>query len=244
MATRSHRPCKEPQATGLLVFDSVKALGHFGMLLASLYGTVASMKILLFSLLLVLVANANEVVYGSKSGTIPSGGENPVTLVDVAAGEAIEIMSVIGGGTADGSDEFVGTNFIIMAKYGELPSMTWQEWQVEANRTDRGVTRSSNQFVPVVNNMLVGPCTIQLDVGDTERASFSYQVSYKITKPSAANTTTSAPILLPPSQDAVQRWFVRLQVSSDLKTWQDVQPGEFLGSDSARFFRIQTTEAQ
>lgn len=65
------------------------------MLLASLYGTVPSTKILLFSLLLVLVANANEVVYGSKSRTVQSGGESIVTLVDLATGESIEIMSVL-----------------------------------------------------------------------------------------------------------------------------------------------------
>jgi hypothetical protein len=35
-----------------------------------------------------------------------------------------------------------------------------------------------------------------------------------------------------------------LQVSSDLKAWDDVAPGQFLGSDTARFFRIQTTEAE
>ena len=44
------------------------------------------------------------------------------------------------------------------------------------------------------------------------------------------------------TQDAAQSWFVNLQVSSDLKTWEDVQPGQFLGSDSARFFRIKTSE--
>jgi len=29
-----------------------------------------------------------------------------------------------------------------------------------------------------------------------------------------------------------------------LKTWEDVQPGQFLGSDSARFFRVKTSEAE
>ena len=38
------------------------------------------------------------------------------------------------------------------------------------------------------------------------------------------------------------RGSVNLQVSSDLKTWEDVQPGQYLGSDSARFFRIKTSE--
>lgn len=62
------------------------------------------MKILIPLLLLTLGANANEVVYGSKSGTVESGGESTVKLVDVAAGEAIEIMSVIGGRTVDGEE--------------------------------------------------------------------------------------------------------------------------------------------
>ena len=198
------------------------------------------MKILLFSLLLSLGSYASEVVYGSKSGTIPGGGFGFVTIVDVAAGETIEIMGVIGGQTLpDGSLD--DARFTIQALYGDLPSMSWQHWDVQAGRIGGTTVRPQNQLVPAVNNMLVGPCRIAMVTQNLQNSHF-YQVSYKITKPSTANTTTSAPILLPPSQDAVQRWFVRLQVSSDLKTWQDVQPGEFLGSDSARFFRIQTSE--
>jgi hypothetical protein len=90
---------------------------------------------------------------------------------------------------------------------------------------------------------MVGPCSIFI-TDESNLESFDWQVSYKITKPSAANTTTSAPILLPPTQDAAKSWFVNLQVSSDLKAWDDVAPGQFLGSDTARFFRIQTTEAE
>ena len=194
------------------------------------------MKILLFSLLLALGSYASEVVYGSKSGTIQSGGEPTVTLLDLAAGEAIEILSVIGGSTDNG---FRNTEFIIKAKYGRLLSMTWQKWSVSGGQFSP-TSRDSNQEVPVLNNMLVGPCTIQLGANFFNGSSYSYQVSYKITKPSAANTTTSAPILLPPSQDVAQTRFVRLQVSSDLRTWQDVQPGEFF-SQSAMFFRIQTS---
>ena len=200
------------------------------------------MKILIPLLLLTLGVNANEVVYGSKSGTIESGGESTVKLVDVAAGEAIEIMNVIGGIITDGTDDFRSYTFKIKAKYGELPAMGWQLWNTAGSG---GIAyRGGNQDVPVVNNMLVGPCTIQLETGGTSRYSYKYQVSYKITKPSAAGTTTSAPILLPPTQDAAKSWFVKLQVSSDLKTWDDVAPGQFLGSDTARFFRIQTTEAE
>ena len=203
------------------------------------------MKILIPLLLLTLGVNANEVVYGSKSGIIESGGESTVKkLVDVAAGEAIEIMNVIGGITTDGFDNFQSISFYIKAKYGEFPSMGWQQWRTAGSLG--GAYRGANQDVPVVNNMLVGPCTIQLEPqnANNDGYSYTYQVSYRITKPSAANTTTSAPILLPPTQDAAQSWFVNLQVSSDLKAWDDVAPGQFLGSDTARFFRIQTTEAE
>jgi|TARA_B100001059_G_scaffold160676_1_gene160238 hypothetical protein len=44
------------------------------------------MKILIPLLLLTLGLNANEVVYGSKSGTLESDGETTVQLVDVATG--------------------------------------------------------------------------------------------------------------------------------------------------------------
>ena len=94
------------------------------------------------------------------------------------------------------------------------------------------------------DDVMVGPCSISICPSQTGRELNFYQVSYKITKPSAAGTTTSAPILLPPTQDAAKSWFVKLQVSSDLKTWDDVAPGQFLGSDTARFFRIQTSEAE
>jgi len=120
--------------------------------------------------------------------------------------------------------------------------MSWQKWDGTGNSGN--IFRDNNDSMPVVNNMLVGPCTIQLGVGSTNGTSYSYQVSYKLTKPSTTGTTTSAPILLPPTQDAAKSWFVKLQVSSDLKAWDDVAPGQFLGSDTARFFRIQTTEAE
>ena len=118
--------------------------------------------------------------------------------------------------------------------------MGWQEWYCAGGLGQS--RRVYNETVPVVNNMLVGPCTIQVGLFSTNGYSHKYQVSYKITKPSAAGTTTSAPILLPPTTDAAKSWFVKLQVSSDLKTWDDVAPGQFLGADTARFFRIQTSE--
>jgi hypothetical protein len=117
-------------------------------------------------------------------------------------------------------------------------------------------------FIENREMFIVGPCKIMLTLTGFEVTTnnsnpalaqkpenfsnmvLQYDLSYRITKPSAAGTTTSAPILLPPTQDAAKSWFVKLQVSSDLKTWDDVAPGQFLGSDTARFFRIQTTEAE
>ena len=58
--------------------------------------------------------------------------------------------------------------------------------------------------------------------------------------PSPVNT--SPPILLPPTEDPSKNWFVKLQVSTDLKNWEDVEAGQFLGSNTARFFRIETSE--
>jgi len=143
----------------------------------------------MISILAALSVNANEVVYASKSGTIELGAEDTVTIVDVAAGEAIEIMSVIGGSFEDRfPDNFQSGRFSINAKYGELPSMTWQKW--ETNGDQGSSYRPQNEYLPVISNMLVGPCTIQLRAESAVGRSHSYQVSYKITKPSASGTTT------------------------------------------------------
>ena len=197
------------------------------------------MKILIPLLLLTLGVNANEVVYGSKSGTTDARDGNIVKIVDVAAGETIKISNVTGG-IVTGETQLNRSEFVVLAQHGELPAMGWQSWVTGGSYGNSSLKNNAPR--PAIDDVMVGPCTIHLSLGTTIGEKASWQVSYKITKPSAANTTTSAPILLPPSQDAVQRWFVRLQVSSDLKTWEDVQPGEFLGSDSARFFRIQTSE--
>ena len=165
------------------------------------------MKILIPLLLLTLGVNANEVVYGSKSGTIEFGGDNTVKLVDVAAGETVEILNVIGGYFIDGQ-AFRSGQFYVQAKYGELPAMAWQEWYTGGTEGRSG--RADNANTPVIDNVLVGPCSIQLQPKNGgERYTHTYQVSYKLTKPSAANTKTSAPILLPPTQDAAKSWFVK-----------------------------------
>jgi hypothetical protein len=46
---------------------------------------------------------------------------------------------------------------------------------------------------------------------------------------------------VPPTSAIDSKWNIQLQVSTDLSNWEDVVPGEFLGSDKARFFRIKTT---
>ena len=203
------------------------------------------MKILIPLLLLTLGVNANEVVYGSKSGTIEPDGESAVKLVDVAAGETIQILNVIGG---EDRETFIRYGTVtIKAQYGNLPLLTWQSWSVGGDATSGGYSNGVNQqgttvFRHFTDDVIVGPCSVYVEQAASRKT--YYQVSYKITKPSAAGTTTSAPILLPPTQDAAKSWFVKLQVSSDLKAWDDVAPGQFLGSDTARFFRIQTTEAE
>ena len=113
---------------------------------------------------------------------------------------------------------------------------------------------SDGEAVIAAQKFIVGPCKILVapnrpsvpwpnrgrddEVSDFGDFKFFYDFSYRITKPSAAGTTTSAPILLPPTQDAAKSWFVKLQVSSDLKAWDDVAPGQFLGSDTARFWDL------
>ncbi|MDG1362874.1 MAG: hypothetical protein P8Q54_05310 [Akkermansiaceae bacterium] len=62
----------------------------------------------------------------------------------------------------------------------------------------------------------------------------------KITPFVATNITTSKPIIVPPTSANDSKWNVQLQVSTDLSNWEDVVPGEFLGSDKARFFRVKT----
>jgi len=92
------------------------------------------------------------------------------------------------------------------------------------------------------SQLAVGPCDIVSEhlCPQTSPATGPYRISYKITKPSPVNT--SPPILLPPTEDPSKNWFVKLQVSTDLRNWEDVEAGQFLGSNTARFFRIQTSE--
>lgn len=197
------------------------------------------MKILIPLLLLTLGANANEVVYGSKSGNLTEVGVNEdqskvTTLLELQEGELLELIGITGAG--------ITTNGF-PAAFLSVMLMTQHENQQPAAFFNSGGLPWT--YSATVAPRVVGPCKVLVASSWARNIdSVEYQVSYKLTKPSAAGTTTSAPILLPPTQDAAKSWFVKLQVSSDLKAWDDVAPGQFLGSDTARFFRIQTTEAE
>lgn len=156
------------------------------------------MKILIPLLFLTLGVNANEVVYGSKSGTLESDGETTVKLVDVAAGETIQILNVIGG---EDRDTFIKSRTILIkVQHGNLPLLNWQGWNVTGDEASIYTSNGINQggtgvFRHFTDDVMVGPCSIYIQKGFSGKA--YWQVSYKITKPSAAGTTTSAPILLP-----------------------------------------------
>ena len=206
------------------------------------------MKILIPLLFLTLGVNANEVVYGSKSGTVETKTNDiPITVptlesskvIDLAAGEAIQILNVTWAGPENDPNK---NRVQIKVKHGNLPQVLWQTWKSDYEHGTYNIFGNGRGNTTLTNNIMVGPCSIF--VADDIGHEFPWQVSYKLIKPSAAGTTTSAPILLPPTQDAAKSWFVKLQVSSDLKAWDDVAPGQFLGSDTAQFFRIQTTEAE
>ncbi|MDA7540897.1 hypothetical protein N8649_02145 [bacterium] len=200
------------------------------------------MKVLIPLLFLTLGVNANEVVYGSKHGEAVEKEETnefkPVTILELKNGEIFEILSV----TAQIPGNSNNLSAAFFTQYGEQPAMPYSNWLFSNDNARENFGNSR----PAGKRIVVGPCKISLVGYDASRTApkMWWQVSYKITKPSAAGTTTSAPILLPPTQDAAKSWFVKLQVSSDLKAWDDVAPGQFLGSDTARFFRIQTTEAE
>jgi hypothetical protein len=156
-----------------------------------------------------------------------------VTVLEIGEGELLEVIGVTGYRLT--GEEAGDSAIYLMTQHGNQLPATFAQWQVT---TDKAFDRERLLGGPVV-----GPCKL-LVKAYYQGSPVNWQVSYKLTKPSAANTTTSAPILLPPTQDAAKSWFVKLQVSSDLKAWDDVAPGQFLGSDTARFFRIQTREAE
>ena len=199
------------------------------------------MKILLSLILLALSVNANEVIYGSLNGQLERTAFNTETvtsppILELGEGELLEILRVTGAPFREGQEN--GDQSIsILSQHGNQLPVGIAEWNCSTYNSSSGSEMNS------VKQLIVGPCKILLRSQLIEET-VSWQVSYKLTKPSAANTTTSAPILLPPTQDIAKSWLVNLQVSNDLKIWEDVAPGQFLGSDTARFFRIKTTESE
>ncbi|MDB2429178.1 hypothetical protein N9W62_03275 [Akkermansiaceae bacterium] len=199
------------------------------------------MKILLSLILLALSVNANEVIYGSLNGQLEPtaiNGENVTSpILELDEGELLEILRVTGAKPREGQS--AATAYIsILSQHGNQLPVGIASWTCSTYNSSSGSEMNS------IKQLIVGPCKILVTAQVDFRTTIQWQVSYKLTKPSAANTTTSAPILLPPTQDIAKSWLVNLQVSNDLKIWEDVAPGQFLGSDTARFFRIKTTESE
>lgn len=216
----------------------------------------------MFSLLLVLGVKANQVVYSSSSGTIDTDVQGGVifgggayvdfpsrVVVELGEGEAFQPLSVAAKFTINIESNGAVQNqtkditlFRLQIQRGANAPITF--WSPEFNAAG---------IADINSTMVVGPCKILVSAYVEELATsavgltdpkLDYDISFKVINTAEANTTTSAPILLPPTPNAAASWFVKLQMSSDLKTWEDVQAGQFLGSDAARFFRIQTTAAE
>jgi len=201
------------------------------------------MKILLSLILLALSVNANEVIYGSLNGQLESTAFNQTVtsppILELGEGELLEILRVTGGIYREEFEGGGSVDISILSQHGNQLPVGIARWHCGPSDSYSAVQANS------VKQLIVGPCKILVSSYQINRPStVPWQVSYKLTKPSAANTTTSAPILLPPTQDIAKSWLVNLQVSNDLKIWEDVAPGQFLGSDTARFFRIKTTESE
>ena len=96
------------------------------------------------------------------------------------------------------------------------------------NETDQ----LENNISPVGKHIFTGAVQVSIPNGGV--------ATLKIT-PAATTTTTSKPVVVPPTSVSDDTVNIQLQVSTDLKNWEDVAPGEFLGSDTMRFFRIKAT---
>tara|TARA_B100001057_G_scaffold425023_1_gene448153 strand:- start:191 stop:904 length:714 start_codon:yes stop_codon:yes gene_type:complete len=184
-------------------------------------------------------------------------------ILELSAGELFELGSFSAQIQYTLRGDSFASTYIDLALFTQRdgkPALKLLDLRVDNGFGLVGSGLTDGEAVIAAQKFIVGPCKILVapnrptvpwpnsgrddEVSDFGDFKFFYDFSYKITKPSAAGTTTSAPILLPPTQDAAKSWFVKLQVSSDLKAWDDVAPGQFLGSDTARFFRIQTNEAE
>ena len=191
------------------------------------------LKVILASFISFGNLQASEVTYGNFTRDIGFNLEE-VPVLTLKEGELFEVISA--------NARTPRTVINIKIKPEGTESLMWQRWWVVNDRaTKLRNTMSDGTTSEPPSPLAVGPCEIVLSTfatGDTVTG--PHRISYKITRPSPVNT--SPPILLPPTEDATKNYFVKLQVSTDLKTWQDVEPGQFLGSNTARFFRIKTSE--
>jgi hypothetical protein len=176
---------------------------------------------------------ASEVTYGNFTRDQGFNLEE-VPVLTLKEGELFEVISA--------NARTPKTVINIKIKPEGTDSLMWQRWWVVNDRaTKLRNTMSDGTTSEPPSQLAVGPCDIVLSTFvQTSPVTGPYRISYKITKPSPVNT--SPPILLPPTEDPSKNWFVKLQVSTDLKNWEDVEAGQFLGSNTARFFRIQTSE--
>jgi hypothetical protein len=176
---------------------------------------------------------ASEVTYGNFTRDQGFNLEE-VPVLTLKEGELFEVISA--------NARTPKTVINIKIKPEGTDSLMWQRWWVVNDRaTKLRNTMSDGTTSEPPSQLAVGPCDIVLSTFvQTGPVTGPYRISYKITKPSPVNT--SPPILLPPTEDPSKNWFVKLQVSTDLKNWDDVEAGQFLGSNTARFFRIQTSE--
>lgn len=113
----------------------------------------------------------------------------------------------------------------------------------KADETDFGVTlnrlNSTNNapnVTPIGRYIFTGVLKVSLSANSLSNGAATLKIS-----PAASTEATSKPVMVPPTSASDARVNVQLQVSTDLKNWEDVAPGEFLGSDTLRFFRVKTT---
>ena len=192
-----------------------------------------TIKVIFASLVIFGSLQASEVTYGNFTRDQGFNFEE-VPVLTLKEGELFEVISA--------NARTPQTVINIKIKPEGTDSLMWQRWWVVNDRaTKLRNTMSDGTTSEPPSQLAVGPCDIVLSTFvQTGPVTGPYRISYKITKPSPVNT--SPPILLPPTQDPSKNWFVKLQMSTDLKNWEDVEAGQFLGSNTARFFRIQTSE--
>ena len=130
---------------------------------------------------------------------------------NVLATDLVEIVGVAATNTNVRFDQPDGTDFIVGFN---------------------SPTTIPNTNNPILKHIYTGATAVTLTRGSA--------VTLKIT-PQATTETVSKPVTIPPTSASDTTVNIQLQVSTDLRNWEDVVPGEFLGSNTLRFFRIRVT---